>query len=52
MTHFLFNCQKYKEQRRKMQESLELMRNKALTLENLFDWKKFRDHHLWLLQNS
>ena len=31
-THFLFKCQKYQEQRRKMQETLKPMRNEPLTL--------------------
>ena len=49
--HFWFNCQKYTaEQRRKMQENLELMRDETLTLENLLTGKRY--HHLWLLQNS
>ena len=38
--HFLFKCQKYQEQRRKMQEILELMHHEPLTLENPFDWKE------------
>ncbi len=39
-THFLFKCQKYQQQRRKMLETLEPMRNEPLTLENLFEWKE------------